>query len=260
MSRASNSTIAALIEWLILAFATIIKLIRDGKRSEEDLEPLKTAMQAVIDGKPFRATFSNLSKSLKNLAISLDPAKIRLAWVALYMKWGIEYNIPPIPYDSDRIKLEKDRGRILIYLSPELSTVGAIPKLGELFPRMISEVLCVDNKIENTEDLSGWMFVEEALNVPNSNTTGSELKKIFRQQSARGMTLNVYIIFGQFCKEIFGEYYPDIPGFEYVRLLGSSAGGDVLCAGFNQDGSLSVRHRWSPGYHSSDMGGRSVAV
>ncbi|MBU1083275.1 hypothetical protein KKE14_02455 [Patescibacteria group bacterium] len=49
MTRARNSEIATLIEWLTVGFATIIKMVRDGRRSEKDLGRLKAAMQAVID-------------------------------------------------------------------------------------------------------------------------------------------------------------------------------------------------------------------
>ena len=54
MSRVRNSEIAALIEWLCLTFATIIKMVRDGVRTTLDLDDLKIAMQAVIDDYRYR--------------------------------------------------------------------------------------------------------------------------------------------------------------------------------------------------------------
>lgn len=261
MSRVRNSEIATLIEWLCLTFATIIKLVRDGKRSEEDLAPLKTTMQAVIGGKSFQVVFEPSSKSFKDLATSLDPVGIHSAWVQLYAKWSIQHSVPEVPFTAKQIRAKKDHGRVLIYLAPELSSTEALAELGKLFPRMQSWSVSGDDnakKIKNVTDLSGWLFVEQALNMPNPNTTEDGLRKIFSQQNAKGMTVNTYIIFGQFCKEVFGKY-PDIPG--YVRLLGSSFDGGVLIASFRQDGRLhDVSHYWSPDNHDSIMGGRSVAV
>lgn len=261
MSGVSNSKIAALIEWLVITFATIIKLIRDGKRSEQDLELLKTAMQAIIDGK-CKFTFLILnSKALKGLATSLDPIKIHLAWAQLYERWSIGYPVEPVSYDSNRIKIERGRGRILIYLAPELSTEEALIELNKLFPEaeIMKEMM---RRTKNIGGQCGWMFVERTLKMPNTNTTQTDLELIFTNQCAKGMTLNTYVVFGQFCKEIFSRY-PDTGG--RVRLLGSFCvwGGDwggksIIDTSYRRDGSL----RGTVGLFSYAskfcLGGRSV--
>jgi hypothetical protein len=52
MNKQQRQTLALLVEWLCLAFANLIKLVRDGKRSESDLKLLKCAFQAATDNQP----------------------------------------------------------------------------------------------------------------------------------------------------------------------------------------------------------------
>lgn len=248
-----------LIKWIATKIAQIILWIEDGTRTVEELMPLEEAIQAVIERKPFQIVLEPNVESLKDLAASLNPAEIYRAWVQLYAKWGIQHSVPEVPYTKERIQREKGRGRILIYLAPELSSTSALVELGKLFPEMQSWAVSGDSNAQKiaTKDRSGWMFVEQAFNMPNFNTTEDDLRKIFSKQNAEGMSLNCYIIFGQFCKEVFGEY-PDVPG--YVRLLGSSCDGSVLLANFDQVGNLEVNCNWSPDLNRLILGGRSVTV
>ena len=241
-----------IIEELALGFAQVQRVINDPERVAEFKEAIK----------PLLVKF--FARSVGDLALSLDPVDILEAWTQLWQKWdpkGI-HNIvvPELPYDSEHIQREKDRGRGFIYLPSQLATVQALADLGKLFPKMQSWSVSGNDdakKIKNTKDLSGWLSVEMALNMPNPDTTEAGLREIFSQQNAEGKTLNVYTVFGQFCREVLGQY-PDIPG--YVRLLGSSSGGRVLFACFREDGDLRVDHDWNPDGHDSDVGGRSVAV
>jgi len=203
------------------------------------------------------------SKSFKDLALSLNPTDLHRFWVQLWSKWdpkGIHDIVVPKSPTREQIQAEKDRDRGFIYLPQQLATAEALADLGKLFPKMQSWSVSGDSdarKIKNTKDLFGWLSVEMALNMPNPDTTEARLREIFSQQIAEGENLNVYIVFGQFCREVLGQY-PDIPG--YVRLLGSSYGGGVLNAGFGEGGGLDVDRGWDPGSRYSNLGGRSVAV
>lgn len=241
-----------IIKELAPGFAQVQSVIND-KGEPNKVAELKEAIKQVL--------IKFFVQPVEVLAVSLDPKDIHEAWVQLYAKWDIPYIVPEIPTGiADRIVSENERGRVLIYLAPELATVPALAELGKLFPKMGSWAVSGNSdaqKIKNAKDLSGWLFVEQALNIPNSNTTEVELQAIFSNQNSEGMTLNTYIIFGQFCREILGQY-PDAPG--WVRLLSSSYDDSVLTAYFNEDGDLDVYLGWHSDFHSSDMGGRSAAV
>ncbi|MFH1088557.1 MAG: hypothetical protein V1719_01805 [Patescibacteria group bacterium] len=285
MSSVKNAT--ELIKWISTKIGQIILWIEDGTRTVEELLPLKEAIQAVIDRRSFRVEFL-LAKPIekyshpKDLATSMmsvltffsnkgkstNPVEIRKAWIQLYRKWGIQYSVPEVPFGQDRIGAEGDRGRILIYLAPELATATwqALPELSRPFPAMKRSWAIsggaggtLIKEVKNVKDLSGWLFVESMLNMPNSNTTEQQLHERFVQQNATGMTLNVYIIFGQFAKEILGEY-PDISGD--VRLLGSSYCGYTLSANFGCDGYLffHLLDNLPPDDCYVGTGGRSVVV
>ena len=247
------------------------RFVEDGAdRALEEINLDKDGLQNLIEnGGAFQDDIMasirkhSAPKSFKDLALSLNPTDLRKFWVQLWQKWdskGIHNIVVPDPPTMEQIQAEKDRGRGFICLPSQLATVSALADLGKLFPKMQSwSVSGGDDakKIKNTKDLSGWLAVELAVNMPNPNTTEAELRKIFSKQNTEGETLNTYIVFGQFCKEVFGKY-PDIPG--WVRLLGSSYDGDVLSTDFFEDGILFVNHRWVPDYHDSSIGGRSVAV
>lgn len=248
--------------WFVTSISQIVGWINDGTRTLEELKPLKEAIQAVIEHKSFRVVFTEPSKSLKDLATSIDPAEIHSAWVQLYAKWGIQYPVPEVPFTVERVKAEKKRDRILIYLAPELSMGRVIPELGELFPKMQA---CMELRkaalegIVSDDEVSGWLFVEKALNTPNLGTTEEELREVFRQQNVKGMTLNAYIIFGQFCKDIWGEY-PDVFNWR-AKLLGSSCENRVMVGNFSTNGFLDINRTcfWASNLRFSNVGGRSVA-
>jgi len=247
------------------------RFVEDGAdRALEEINLDKDGLQNLIEnGGAFQddlivsARKLSAPKSLKDLALSLNPTDLCRFWVQLWQKWdskGIHNIVVPDPPTMEQIQAENDRGRGFIYLPPQLATVTALAELGKLFPKMQSWSVSGGNdakKIKNAKDLSSWLAVEMAVNMPNPNTTETELRNIFSQQNAEGETLNTYIVFGQFCKEVFGQY-PDIPG--YVRLLGSSYDGNVLHARFCGYGDLFVRRGWGPDSRGSTVGGRSVAV
>jgi len=242
------------LEWLLLGFADIVKLIRDDKRTAEQLQPLKDAIQAVIDGRSVQVVFT---ETIKDLCLSSDPAKIRQGWQQLYQQWQLSLEIPEVPYGTKRIQVEKKRGRILIFVWETLADKAGLPTLGRLFPKMNSWATKADSGITVDSVLSGWMFVKSSLDAPDRNTTEAGLRDAFTKQNATGLTLNAYIIFGQFCREVFGSY-PDIK--TWSRLLGSSYGGDLVSARFNSDGFLRVDPRLSPEDAYDRVGGRSAAV
>ena len=73
-----SSAIAALVDWLMWAFLEIAKLIRDGKRTEKQLEPLKIVIQAIINGKKVTVTTKSLSVR------DLSPEEQLADWVEFY--------------------------------------------------------------------------------------------------------------------------------------------------------------------------------
>jgi len=240
-----------IIKELALGFDQVQRVINDKARVAEFKEAIKSLLVKFF------------ARSVGDLALSLDPVDILEAWTQLWKEWdpkGACNIMVPEPPTREQIQAEKDRGRVFIYLPPQLATVSALADLGKLFPKMQSWSVSGGSdaqKIKHTKDFSGWLSVELALNIPHPDTTEARLRQIFSQQNAEGETLNAYIVFGQFCKEVFGQY-PDIPG--YVRLLGSSYDGGVLNAYFYEDGGLSVGHCLAPGDRRSHLGGRSAAV
>lgn len=258
-----------LTTWMSRKMAQIFLWLEGGTRSPEDLRSVEEAIQAVIQDKPSKLVLLDSrgeeireNKSLRYLATSINPMDIREAWEGLYAKWKIPYLVPPVTFDIERIKQESNRGRnrILIYLAPELAGLSGLVVLGKLFFHQDTEKHYYslkhlrDNKIWIGEQ-SGWLFVERSLNVPNCNTTESELRKILTSQNAIGMSRNTHVIFGLFCWEIFGEY-PDSGG--YGRLLESTCKDQVIGVGHGGAGHVSIYYNLTKTTRRSDLGGRSV--
>jgi len=85
MPRVSSAALATILEWLLVGFADIIKLIRDGKRTKEQLESLKAAVQAIIDGKSFKVVIEQVEKTAEVVTNVLEHAgRVLLVSVASF--------------------------------------------------------------------------------------------------------------------------------------------------------------------------------
>lgn len=161
-------------------------------------------------------------KRLKSLAFSVLPERVREAWVELYRIWDIKYKAPPVPFDKERIKTEKKRGRILIYLVRRLTGSPGLLTLARLFPEMRCWAI-EDRKKIATSEVYGWLFVERDLEPPYQGISKAKLRRRVSRGQAQPMTLNAYIIFARFCKDIRSRY-PDLRGRSL--LFGSLWGKD----------------------------------
>jgi hypothetical protein len=242
------------LDGLTISFKELVRS-PDSGRNPEQVEQVLDALQYFKENRPFKVA---LTETIKDLCLSLDPIKIQQGWQQLYQKWQLSIEIPAVPYDTKRIQEEKEeRGRVLVFALKTLTDKEGLITLGKLFPAMGSWSTKPGSSVVVEPVLFGWMFVESSLDAPNRNTTEPELREVFAKQNAKGYGLPVYIIFGQFCKEVFGSY-PDIN--TWSRLLGSSRGGGVLSADFHSDGSLSVDRGLNPENSHGNVGGRSAVV
>jgi len=225
MAKSKNAKIAALIEWLIITFASIIKMIRDGVRSEEDLEQLITAMQGAITvgggkGRPLQ--------HLKKLVESLDPEEVYRGWVELYRLWGLKYKVPRVPYNLPKIERERRCGRILVYLHPHLSKPSSLQRLCTiLFPdketsesvkKLITPVYCIsdggvhvgyhvtwhDVAMRDICDLNGntgWGFVESMADAEKEIAPQNPFNWCYS-----GMIVNWYVVFARMTWDVYGIF------------------------------------------------------
>jgi hypothetical protein len=184
-----------------------------------------------------------------------DPAQIHNQWVDLYKKWGLpkEMRVSKPNFSRDFVQKMKSRqdSRIPIFVHPQLT----FPLLGKTFPQMRSWSLEETAGVVDSQVLTGWLFVEEALEAPNCKTNEEQLAGIFQEQGAIGLTETSYVIFGQYCQEVHGRY-PDLE--RWSRLLGSSYRSRVLYAFLNSNGSLFVSLGFAPVDVVPYVGGRSA--
>lgn len=257
MTMRVSGVLATMLEWLLVDFVDIVKLVLDGKRTAEQLQSLKYALRATIEGWIFQVV---LVRPIKELCLSMDPAEVRQGWAQLYAKWRLVNweQIPKVPYNTDRIRREKERGYILIFVLKGLATTKDLSALGRFFPTMgmSDDRIYWSDYPRAKQRMSGWMFVEKTFNAPCVNTTEEELRGAFSKRKTRGLTLNGYIIFGQFAKEVFGSY-PDID--TWSRLMGY-CNHKVCCARFKPDGSLDYDFNLLSDYADDHVGGRSVVT
>ena len=180
-------------------------------------------------------------------------------WSQLYNKWGFSYPIATPP-SEDEIVDQAEEGRTLMYLPIQLSTSSALVTLAKAFPLMKTlswgddpEIL---KTIDNVDSPYGWLSVERSAHMLDYSKTVKELREIFSNQGAVGMTVNIYIIYGQLCRFALG-YYPDVYGD--VRLIGSIKEDNPIIASFAGDGSLEIKKDFD--WHAGTLlGARSVVT
>ncbi|MEX1130523.1 MAG: hypothetical protein WED59_00780 [Candidatus Woykebacteria bacterium] len=187
-----------------------------------------------------------------------DPGVIHSQWIELYKKWGVDKNLQVGKPTFTREKVVEmanlPEPRVPIFVHPKLT----LPMFDVLFPPMRGHWSLKHNSgVENSYELSGWLFVEAALEAPWCSTKQEQLGKIFDKLGAKGLTLVAYYVFAQYCKET-QDRYPDFD--TWARLLGSSGGGRVLNADFGSDGGPDVNGSFGPSSVNSDLGGRSAVV
>ncbi len=235
-----RKSVGKTIEWMVGVFVIIFKMLRDKTRSLEDISLLETEMQAVIDGD--RKGID--TRGLRGLVESYDPEKIWQGWSKLYRLWDAKYRVLKIPYNLPRIEKEADVGRILIYVHPRLCGIPGLKKFQQLFPEMSYhlEQFVMNNsryKFINTNTMTGWMFVEKSLEIPDAyKVKGVDVlrRRFWLVPNTGGMTLNMYIIFARFCKDIYRKYPDSEREKEEEILLISSSDSNrpesVVCASF----------------------------
>lgn len=170
-------------------------------------------------------------------------------WGYYGAKIGLEIKVP----ECDRTMQEKreleGKGRKLIYVPPELSTIEGLNLLNEMYPTLELDT----ENIINEKDVSGWIDVEASPNTPRKGTNEDELREQYKIEGLMGMNLNVYIISSLENKYREGKYFDA----QTWSRLSSSKNGRRLDASFWGDGSLHVD---MPSPETTDifLGGRSM--
>jgi hypothetical protein len=100
--------------WLFATISDIVSLLLKGNRTTSQLQPLKEALQHVIDNQPFIIREFNF-KEMLSLG---DKESIRTAWQTLYYKIGISIEVPEPGYGFD-ISYRTEGARTLAYLPPQ---------------------------------------------------------------------------------------------------------------------------------------------
>jgi hypothetical protein len=188
-----------------------------------------------------------------------DPGQIHSQWIGMYKSWGMpkHLQVPKPTFTREKVveMANLPEPRVPLYVHPKL-TLGM---LNDLFPEMKGHwSLQQDSGVKDNYELSGWMFVEVALECPNRNTNQKQLEETFSSQGAKGLTLLAYFIFGRYCKTI-RDRYPDLQ--TWGRTLGSSEDGRVLGAFFFSYGMPGVDYYFfESSFVHSRLGGRSAVV
>lgn len=185
-----------------------------------------------------------------------DPAVIHNQWIGMYKSWGMPKHIqvPKPTFTRERVveMANLPEPRVPVYVHPKLN----LQMFNDLFPEMSGHwSLQKDSGIKDNYALSGWKFVEAALETPYCSTDEEQLRGIFESQGAKGLNEVFYLVFGRYCKVVH-DRYPDRE--TWTRILGSSKPGRVLYAGFGSDGDPYVDNGLKPSYVLSNLGGRSA--
>lgn len=198
-----SSALLGFTEQFIVGFADIVKLIRDKNRTVGQLLPLKQAMQMTINGDYFEVK----PLSLVDLLQSDVSAHLQEAWRALYAKWKIKCKVPAPWWDCTLIRSEKQKGKVPIYLAPEIAHFDGVSILKKSL-NITSKISQKDLVINN--DAKGWMFISSSPETPNTCFSIEELKE--KRKENRGenrffMTLNMFMVFFGYCQAMYGSSY-----------------------------------------------------
>ncbi len=189
------------------------------------------------------------------------PELVTATWQTVWQSWGerVDLKLPVPSLDrtpEELVELEKN-GNMLVFVPDRLASQEGRHLLGEIFPEMRSYSVEKGNPVTNEHNRGGWYDIEKSLDVPHTNTTEKEAKKIFDKQERNGQRLNTYIIGSQFSKLTAGHYFDEST---YSRMPGSRREGRVVGALFNPSGDLSVRPYWDPRFRGRSLGARSEGV
>ncbi len=185
-------------------------------------------------------------------------------WEYYGTKAGLNIDVPPCDRTQEEINELTDKKRKLIYVPPQLSTIEGLTLLGKMHKKLGLYALEGKN-IVNESDVSGWIDVEAALDIPNKGTTEPELRKKFEEEGKIGMNLPAYIIASEDSKDITRQRF-DSKKTTWVRLPGSSEVNNRpfrtvrrVDACFNSEGFLFVK-TISPEIKNPLLGGRSMGI
>ncbi len=231
------------------------------KRCRAPVEFIQMVAQMVSEGVFTLDEIGKLAYANQVVHVGLDqydPGVIHSQWIALYKKWGVNKNLQVSKPGFTRAKVMEmaslTEPRVPIFVHPKFT----LPMFNDLFPSMKGHWSLEHNSgVENSYELSGWLFVEAAIEAPWCSTKQEQLGKIFDRLGAKGLTLVAYYVFGQYCKETH-DRYPDFD--RWARLLGSSGDGRVLSAVFYSRGMPHVSRSFGSSRVGSDLGGRSAVV
>ena len=187
----------------------------------------------------------------------VDPNQIHAQWIELYQKWGLPkvMRVPRPTFNRDFVQRMKtlEEPRVPIFVHRRVT----LPQLGKTFAQMDSWSTKEGSGVVDSCQLSGWLFVEEALEAPHRKTNQEQLDRVFKEQGAIGLNETSYIVFGQYCQEVHGRY-PDLES--WTRLLSSAYKSLVLGANFDSDGRLFVSRVFNPLIVDPCLGGRSAVM
>jgi len=222
-----SSALTILLEWLLIGFADIVKLIRDGKRTTEQLEPLKTAVQAVINGKEFQVVFPEVSSSP-----ALDDAAAQLvAWQKLYQdQFGLTCDFSSLVIPKRR----KGFGRLIV-VAQGITNEQVFQQCKKHFPcwkytdRDLDVAVPTNDRTPKNGAYAIWVRDTVEADVVHKNRSANYLKK----QRISGITLLERLL------------------LELKYFLETGKHLDIqnwtLCSGSRRDGGGVPRVRWRGG-------------
>lgn len=185
------------------------------------------------------------------------PELVRKTWQTIWQVWGrrVGLDITASALALTQEEIEKHEQEVdPVFWVP---TKVTLPILGKIFPNMRSYSMQEGSPVTVENGHINWRSGEASIKAPNSNTTERELEDLFTKQGREGMDLREYIILSQWSKLTTGRHLDE--GATWSRLPGSRDGGQVVDAGFDQDGYLYVRWYLRAGDPYPDLGGRSSA-
>lgn len=117
---------------------------------------------------------------------------------------GLQLTVPPLDRTEAEVKELEARGRMLVYVHPEISTAKAIPTLALTLPGVDSRV---SNKYKNKIDQHGWLDVEKSVETPHVGISPEETIQKLKEDGLEPQTVNTYLIASVFSRFINGEYF-----------------------------------------------------
>lgn len=203
-------TMTGMLSSLSECFAKCVRLIAGFDRFPIEIKPLVQAMTAFARRDFIDVRIVPLSEVLQ----STDPHLVQAVWDKIFKNRKLKIEVPIVPYSSELIKSEANKGRCLIFIPEEYTLPSRLRDLLKLFPEFSSSIkhqLWCPPGIEGVfprpyQDPSGWIFVENNLNPPSANKTVDQMVESFDNSCWSGFIgINAFVFFWQWYKLVYLE-------------------------------------------------------